>query len=52
MTKEQIERFAVGYPYPTAYVEHLLRNNNFDTEKVHEILCGLGERVVSETQPE
>lgn len=50
MTKEQIERFAVGYPYPTDYVEHLLRNNNFDVEKVHRILCGSGEGAVSKVQ--
>lgn len=39
MTKKQIEKFAVGYPYPTDYVEVLLRKYDFDTIKVHEILC-------------
>lgn len=39
MNKQQIEKFAVGYPYPTDYVEVLLRKYDFDTIKVHEILC-------------
>lgn len=39
MTKKQIEKFAIGYPYPTDYVEIILRKCNFDEEKTHLILC-------------
>ena len=39
MTKNQIEKFAVGYPYyPTDYVEAVLKVSNFDTEIAEEIL--------------
>ena len=39
MTKNQIEKFAVGYPYPTDVVEEILRKSGFDKNKAHEILC-------------
>lgn len=39
MTKNQIEKFAVGYPsYPTDCVEAVLKVSNFDTEIAEEIL--------------
>ena len=50
MTKNQIEKFAVGYPYPTDYVETLLKKYNFDTTKVHEILCSDKAEVIKEVQ--
>ena len=50
MTKGQIKKFAVGYPYPTDYIEILLKKYNFDTEKVNNILCGTKEVVVAEIQ--
>ena len=50
MTKGQIKKFAVGYPYPTDYVEILLKKYNFDTEKVNDILCGSKEVVLAEIQ--
>ena len=40
MTKRQIEKFAVGYSYPTDVVEDILRKSGFDKNKAHEILCG------------
>lgn len=39
MTKRQIEKFAVGYPYPTDYVEDILQKCNYDKEKADEVLC-------------
>ncbi len=48
MTKGQIEKFAVGYPYPTDFVEILLIKYGFDTVKVHEILCKPYMEVVKE----
>lgn len=39
MSKRQIEKFAVGYPYPTDYVEDILKKCNFDKFKAHNILC-------------
>lgn len=50
MTKSQIDKFAVGYPYPTDYIEILLRKYNFDKAKVHEILCKSKDEVVKEVQ--
>ena len=50
MTKRQIEKFAVGYSYPTDYIELLLKKYDFDTEKVHNILCGSRDMVFSEIQ--
>lgn len=39
MTKNQIEKFATGYPsYPTDCVEVVLKVSNFDTEIAEEIL--------------
>ena len=40
MTKRQIEKFAVGYPYPTDVVEDILQKCKFDKDKANEILCG------------
>lgn len=38
MTKNQIEKFAAGYPsYPTDCVETILKVSNFDTEIAEEI---------------
>lgn len=50
MTKNQINKFAVGYPYPTEYVEILLKKYNYDTVKVHEILCKPSNEVIMEVQ--
>lgn len=50
MTKRQIEKFAIGYPYPTDYIETFLEKYNFNTEKVHNILCCSREMVISEIQ--
>lgn len=33
MTRNQVEKFAVGYPYPTDWVEMVLRHFAFDTDK-------------------
>ena len=52
MTKEQIEEFAVGHPYPTDYVECLLIKYNYNEEKVMEILLGSSENVIREVQIE
>ena len=38
MTRKQIEKFAVGYPYPTSYIEILLQKYNYDKIKVDKIL--------------
>lgn len=40
MTRKQIEKFAVGYPYPTDYVETILKKCEFNKKKAHQILCG------------
>ena len=50
MTKRQIEKFAVGYPYPTDYVEILLKKYNFDKAKTHEVLCKTKDEVSKEVQ--
>lgn len=52
MTKKQIEKFAVGYPYPTDYVEILLKKYDFHTDKVDCILKSSREEVISEIQTE
>lgn len=52
MTHKQIEKFSVGYPYPADYVEILLKKYNYDTEKVHEILCRPYNEVIKEVQNE
>lgn len=46
MTKRQIEEFAVGYPYSTDYIEILLINNDYNVEKVKEILAKPTEEVI------
>lgn len=38
MTKNQIEKFAVGYPYPTDWVEAVLLYFDFDTKKASDVL--------------
>ena len=48
MTREQIERFAVGYSVPTDWVAVLLDKYNDDKNKVHEILCGSKEEMAME----
>lgn len=50
MTKGQAEKFAVGYPYPTGYVEILLAKYGPDTVKVHKILCKPYAEVIKEVQ--
>ena len=40
MTKNQIEKFAVGYAYPTNVVEDILRKSDFDKNRANEVLCG------------
>lgn len=50
MTKGQIERLAVGYPYPTDYVEILLVKHRFNVEKVKEILCKPYQEVIESVQ--
>lgn len=49
MTRKQIEKFAISYPYPTGYVEVLLKKYNFDTV-VYKILCGSSANVVKKVQ--
>ena len=39
MTRNQIEKFAVGYPVPTDWVAVLLEKYKYDKNRVHEILC-------------
>lgn len=48
--KRQIKKFAIGYTYPTDYVEILLKKYSFDAERVHNILCGSRKLVISEIQ--
>ena len=50
MINKQIEKFAVGYPYPTDYVEILLKKYDYDTLKVHEILRKPYNEVIKEVQ--
>ena len=38
MTKRQIEKFAVGWPYPTDDVEAVLKYCDYNTEEANEIL--------------
>ena len=38
MTKLEIEKFAVGYPYPTDWIETVLLYFDFDTEKASDVL--------------
>ena len=39
MTRNQVEKFAAGYPYPTDWVEMVLRHFAFDTDKAKEALA-------------
>lgn len=50
LTNKLIEKFAVGYPYPTDYVEILLKKYDYDTTKVHEILRKPYNEVIKEVQ--
>lgn len=50
MTKRQIEEFAVGYPYPTDYVEVILKKYDFDKDKANQALCKTYDEVVKEVQ--
>ena len=38
ISKNEIEKLAVGYPYPTAWVEIVVRKYDYDLEKIKEIL--------------
>lgn len=38
MTRSQIEKFAVGYPYPTDVVEIVLKSCDYNQDTAHEIL--------------
>lgn len=48
MTREQAEKFAVGYPVPTDWVVVLLDEYNDDVNKVHSILCKSKEEIAFE----
>lgn len=50
MTRNQIEKFAVGYPVPTDWVAVLLEKYNYDKNKVHEILCRSKTDIASEVR--
>lgn len=50
MTRNQIEKFAVGYPVPTDWVAALLHKYDYDKNKVHEILCKPNEKIREEVQ--
>lgn len=50
MTKEQIEKFSIGYPYPTDYIEILLKKYNYDTVKVNNILNCSYEDIIKEVR--
>lgn len=50
MTREEIEKFAVGYPVPTDWVAALLYEYNYDKNKVHNILCKSRNEIISEVQ--
>lgn len=50
MTRKQIEKFAVGYPVPTDWVEALLDYYNGDTNKVHLILLKSQKEIISEVE--
>ncbi|HHX66889.1 MAG TPA: hypothetical protein GX708_02390 [Gallicola sp.] len=50
MNNRQIEKFAIGYPYPTEYIEILLKKYNYDKIKVNEILCKPYNEVIKEIQ--
>lgn len=50
MTREQIEKFAIGYPVPTDWVAALLYKYDYDKDKVHEILCKSKKEITLEVQ--
>ena len=50
VTRGQMEKFAVGYPVPTDWVEMLLDYYNNDINKVHLILLKTKEQIVLEMQ--
>ncbi len=50
MTKQQIEEYAVGYSFPTDYIEILLKRYNYNSERVQEILNKSYNEVVEEVQ--
>lgn len=50
MAREQIEKFAVGYPVPTGWVAVLLEKYNDDKNKVHEILCKSKDSIAKEVR--
>ncbi|MDF2615396.1 MAG: hypothetical protein K0Q47_51 [Sedimentibacter sp.] len=50
MTRKEIEKFALGHPFPTDYVEILLKKYNYDKGIVRKILCGPSEDVIKEVQ--
>lgn len=50
MTREQAEKFAVGYPVLTDCVVVLLDKYNDDINKVHEILCRNQNEIAIEVQ--
>lgn len=50
MAREQIEKFATGYPVPTDWVAALLYKYNYDKNKVHDILCKPRNEIVSEVK--
>lgn len=50
MTREQIEKFAIGYSVPTDWVTVLLDEYNDDINKVHEILCRNNNEIAIEIQ--
>ncbi len=39
MKRQEIEKFAVGYPYPTDWIESVLRFCDYDKNEAHIILC-------------
>lgn len=38
MTKKQVEKFAVGYEYPTDYIEIVLEKCKFNKDEAQKIL--------------
>lgn len=50
MSRQQIEKIAVGYPVPTDWIAILLYKYNYDTAKVHEILCKNQSELLEEVQ--
>lgn len=50
MTRNQIEKFAVGYPVPTDWVAALLYKYDYDKDKVNEILCKSKKEITLEVQ--